>query len=247
MKGSIGKFVGRRPTPATLWLLGTTAAAFAAWSAAAIATPINLVVGGSWIVSPGTTGTITLSAVNVNNGTSVSTFNGWAVGVQLLPSVGATGSATFGEFAYSPVSNPSLLDADPSTDMTPSTLDTITNGTLDYFLLALGNNSALSTTWSSGQSYNLISVPVTMSANASGTWTLYAVSNQYGISGWTTPTGSFNTWGNLVDQEASSLTLGTLMTMAPVPEPETLALVSMAAATLGGMGLFRRRRRRTVA
>lgn len=215
----------------------------AASSVAAFATPIQL-NSGSWSFLPGTTGTITLSAVNVDNGTQVTTFNGWALGVQLLPSLGATGSATLGETAFNPATNPSLTDADPTTDVLPNTLNVATNGTLDYFNVSLANNTATSTTWASGQSYNLISLLVTLSANASGSWTLFLVNDANNVAAWYTSGGVDTSFGNLSQGDGSSFTAGVVSAItAAVPEPGSLGLAGVAAAMGLGVSLVRRGRR----
>lgn len=228
------------------WLGSLTTAAIIAGlgCVAALASPINIDTGKTLVVAPGSSGTLTLSLTNQNAGSTITDFNGWSTGLQLLPQAGAIGTATITSAAL-PATNAALTDPEIPLTFNPNqTLLTPANGTSLYSFLISSNQSPAVTTFALGQQYNVADLTVTLSPNAAGTWNLFAVNNANGIAGWANPSGTVTDYGNLAraNGDAGTRLIGTV---SAVPEPE--GLVASAAVMAAAWFAWRSRRLRTVA
>ncbi len=215
----------------------------AALGTTAYASPLNVDAGKTLSLNPGDSGTITLSLTNENSGSPVTTFNGWGFGLQLIPNLGATGTATLVSGAL-PAVNPALADPeDPPLFLTGQTLGTAANGTTDYTLVSSANQSAAETTFALGQTYNIMDVDISLSPGASGSWSLYAVNDANGFGVWLNNVGSPTNFGNLpsVNGDGGTALIGTV---SAVPEPSSVAL---AVSAIAAAGWFRWRSRRVPA
>ena len=188
-----------------------------------VATPINIDTGNLLSMSPGANSSLVLSATNANAGSSVTTFNGWTLGLQLLPQGGATGTLTMTGIS-NPTTNRALTVPDTPTFIN-STLNTATNGTTAYKYVGISNVDATTTTFALGQSLNLASLAVSSSSTASGVWNLYAVNQSPSQSAWLDVTGLGTDYGNLPAINGTSLLLGTV---SVIPEPGPMLLAGLA-------------------
>lgn len=207
-----------------------TASAWLGWGVA-LADPLNMDTGKTLSLQPGASGQLTLSLTNLNAGSTINNFNGWSTGLQLIPQVGAVGSATISSAAL-PATNPALTDPEvPLTLLPNQNLSVAANGTTLYSFLASANQSAAVTTFALGQSYNVADLTVTMSGNASGTWSLFAVNNANGIASWADQTGTATNFGNLAktNGDAGTVLVGTV---SAVPEPEGFVLAVSAMSVV---------------
>ena len=187
------------------------------------ATPISIDTGKSVSMSPGANSVVLLSATNANAGTSVTNFNGWTLGLQLLAQAGATGTVTMTGIS-NPAVNPALTVPDTET-FNNALLTTATNGTTAYKYVGISNVDATTTTFALGQSLNLASLAVSSSSTASGVWNLYAVNQSPSQSAWLNVTGLGTDYGNLPAINGTSLLLGTV---SVIPEPGPMLLAGLA-------------------
>jgi hypothetical protein len=188
------------------------------------ASVLVLETGKSLSLSPSSSGTITFSAGN-DAGDITADFLGWTLGIQLLPSGTTTGSLTLGSLTQ-PVSNPmpdgsagSITITQPST-FTLANSASINNSTT-YSQIAIEFVDPLLGTVLSNTSYNLGTLSINSSANASGTWNLYAVQQAGGFhqSYWTDGSLTDNDFGNLPRGAGNSSILIGTVSITGVPEP----------------------------
>jgi hypothetical protein len=224
-------------------LLMALAATAAGACGTASASPIlNLVTTGSLTMTQGTAGTLAISVTNT--GASAINLAGLTIGLQLVPDGVTTGSLTFGDFfdAGTAWTNPSTTQ--PVLDQLVGPL----NGTTEYFRMSISGEYEFqpSTTAVLG------TIEFTASANALGTWQLWAV-NEWATGGFPVTAVDDDAFGqeqftNLLATEGAdpgvTLQIGSV-TVAPVPEPSALAIVGAAVAVLGGVGVVRARRARS--
>ena len=196
-----------------------------AWFAgqSAQATPLNIDTGKLLSMGAGANSSLVLSATNANAGTSVTNFNGWTLGLQLLPQGGAAGTVTMTGITNAST-NKALTVPDVPTFFN-STLTTATNGTTAYKYVGISNVDATATTFALGQSLNLANLAVTSSAGAAGTWNLYAVNQSPSQSAWLDVTGLGVDYGNLPATNGTSVLVGTVTV---VPEPGSMVLAGLA-------------------
>ncbi len=182
---------------------------------------IILDTGKSLSLAPSSSGSITISGLN-NAGDISTDFLAWTLGIQLRPAGTTTGSLTLGTLSQ-PVSNPMPIGAGP--DTIQPTLLTLANsasinGSVNFYQIGIQTTVALGTLLSNTD-YNLGTLSFSSSANASGTWNLYAVT-QGGAnyqSYWTNGSLVDTDFGNLPRGAGnSSLLIGTVSITA-VPEP----------------------------
>jgi hypothetical protein len=196
------------------------------------ATPITIDTGKAVSMSPSANSVVLLSATNANAGTSVTNFNGWTLGLQLLAQAGATGTVTMTGIS-NPAVNPALTVPDTATFIN-SLLTTPTNGTTAYKYVGISNVDATTTTFALGQTLNMASLSVSSSSTASGVWNLYAVNQSPSQSAWLDVTGLGTDYGNLPAINGTSVLLGTV-TVIPEPAPMLLAgLVGVVVCSLLG-------------
>lgn len=213
-------------------------------AAAATASPLNVDTGKTLVVAPGSSAILTLSLTNENASSVIDNFNGWSTGLQLLPQLGSTGTASI-TLAALPATNPALTDPEgPPTLLPNQTLSVAANGTTSYSLLASANQSAAVTTFSLGQQFNVADLTIALSGNASGSWNLFAVNNGNGIASWASESGVATNFGNLarVNGDGGTLLIGTV---SAVPEPGSLMLAG-SAVLVAGWYSWRSRRHPTV-
>lgn len=226
----------------------TAFVALGALCAPALATPINLNTDLALSVNPGSTGVWTLSATNQDNGSIANGWNAFAVAFQVVPDAGATGTVTL-QSAVNPLVNPSIPSGSAGQPFVgQGTFPQPINGTRDFTPVVLGYNGTSFTTWASGQTYNLATITFSASANASGTWRVYASNPEDNFvdlpqTTWNLPNANDVFFGNVpfVSGQTSTVQLGTI---SAVPEPRALALAGSAAALVGGYSVCRSRRTR---
>lgn len=202
----------------------------------ASATTLNLDTGKAVSIAPGTTGSITFSVTNVDS-VSEPDFIDWQLGVQIIPTGGNVGTISFGTLG------PAASDQVPGgslsiTQPTDASLTNPINGTRDYKRLYIETTDAPSTLLP-GNSYNLGTLSLSASADAAGSWDVYAVQeNSTKRSYWETQTVFQQSFGNLLTGGGDvALRIGTITV---VPEPSTAGMLVVA---LGAAGLVVRNRR----
>lgn len=226
------------------WLCATLAALVMAGPAGA--TTISLDTGKSLSVSPGASGTFTFSATN-DAGAITSDFLGWTMGIQLLPSGTTVGTMTIGALAQS-LTNPmptGVVDISQPALQTLALSGTI-NGLTEYYLIGMAATEVLGSL-SGNTSYNLGDLTVNASANAQGTWNVYAVQQggSFYKTYWTNSTLTDVDFGNLVRGPQGTNNSILIGTVTAVPEPSTIALLGMSMA-IAGWYAWRTRRKVTV-
>ncbi len=204
-----------------------------------IATPINIDTGKALSMGPAASSVLQLSATNANAGTSVTNFNGWTLGLQLLPQVGATGTLTMTGITNA-ATNGALTNPDVPTFIN-ATLNTATNGTTAYKYVGISNVDNTTTTFTLGQSLNLANLAISSSAGASGNWNLYAVNQSPSQSAWLDVTGQGIDYGNLPATNGTSVLVGSV---SVVPEPQGIVMAGSVIAA--GCCAWRARRRSKV-
>jgi hypothetical protein len=223
------------------WLAVTCLCAVSSLSA--LASPINLDTGISASVTPGSTGSFTLSMTNESSGSTITTFNSWALILQLIPQPGATGTASFTGLA-SPAVNPALTDPGEPLFDNAYTTNVPVNGTSSAYLVGIGNNSAAVTTFALGQTYNAADFTVELSPDASGSWAIYALNDENNTTSWLNAGGSATAFGNAATAGAGAYTAVQIGTISAVPEPSSLML---AGSAIVAAGWYARRTRRSPA
>jgi hypothetical protein len=207
-------------------------------------------------LQPGGTGSLTISLSN--DAGSVTNFNGWVVGIQYLPTPGATGSIAL-ESLVQPATNPAVTNnvgtpvLDPDLELFDfDAAPLFVNGSDLFSVISITSAQPSNTqTLLGSTSYNLGTLTFSASANAQGTWNLYAI-NPNELDGerswWYTNGLNTVSYGNLLlpaeGQSANSLLIGTISVTA-VPEPSSLLLAGSAIVAAGWFG-WRSRRQPTV-
>jgi PEP-CTERM motif len=208
----------------------------------ALASPINVDTGKALNLNSGSSGILTLSLTNLNSGSSITTFNGWGLILQLIPQPGSASLLSMTE----PASNPALTDpGDPPLFDTAYVLNSAVNGTTDAYQAANGNNTNVTTTFTLGQSYNIADLTVLLSPGATGSWKLFALNDENNTGAWLNPQGNATAFGNLATPSAGQYTSLEIGTITAVPEPSTIALLGMSVASAGWYA-WRSRRKVTI-
>ena len=235
-------------------ILAAIAILSACMAVPAAATTLTLVTGNATSMLPATSGSMTLSMAN--DAGDVTNFNGWVVGVQFLPAAGTTGTVSLTGL-LAPTSNaavtnnPLLPVFDPDLELNDVNSNPLfVNGSNLFTALSITSSLASQTQTILGSSTrNLGIVTFTASANAAGTWNLYAINPKVDDgerSYWYFPTLNSTPYGNLLlpsSGPANSILLGTV-TVQAVPEPSTISLAGFAVAAAGWTAFRRSRRRR---
>lgn len=208
----------------------------AALGATAEATVLSLDTGKSLTLQQGQSGSFTFSFTN-DAGAITEDFVSWTLGIQLLPVAGATGSLTLGALAQ-PATSPMPVGAvDLSGPLAGTTFGNASiNGTASFSQIVATATETVGTV-ASAASYNMGTVGVTASANALGTWNMYAI-QQGGTayqSYWTNASLTDTDFGNLPrgasTSVSGSLLVGTV-TVSAVPEPGVVALAGSVGAVV---------------
>lgn len=209
---------------------------------------IDLDTGISETVEPGGSGSFTFTMTNVGTSAAPDNFIGWVLGIQLVPRVGNTGSLTVGSLSGGAI-NPMPTGSLDITQPVLSTLGSsaVLNGSNQYYFMGINTLDTLGTL-AVGQTYEMGSLGLTASGDASGTWDVYTVQQNsplfktYFFDG----TAFEQPFGNMpwVGGGNYSLKLGEV---AAVPEPSTLAMLGLAGFGAGGYAWRRRGRRLAVA
>lgn len=193
------------------------------------AASLVLDTGKSAVITAGTSTAFGFSTTNADAG-NVTNFYSWTLGIQVLPTIGSTGTVSVGSLT-SAATNPMPVGSISITQPTLASLGASINGSTNYYSMGIETTDTLGTLVS-GNSYNLGSLTVNASINATGTWNVYAVQQNTPLqrSYWTDETITDNAFGNLAfGQGNTSLLLGTI---TAVPEPRALASTVAAACLL---------------
>jgi len=200
----------------------------------AAASTLDLDTGKALVVNQGSTGSFVFSFTNATGGDLESDFVAWVLGVQVLPATGATGTVTIGSLSAAST-NSIFTTVEEITQPVTSTLAdgaTLNDSSSFTSMSMLGSGAA---TALSGASYNLGSLGLSASADALGTWNVYAVQQ-------TSPNFQsywFNSSLNEIDFANLTSTAGNsailLGTVVVVPEPATGLMIG-----LGGVAILLR-------
>lgn len=204
----------------------------------AMGTPLNLVTGLSRSLEPGTSALIDIAATNAIPG-EITDFNAFLLAFQLLPQPGATGTLTI-TAADQPTSNAMLSDPEVLFNPTGSVAPSAVNGSSGFVGAILANNDPdAGDVLAAGATANLVTLTLSAAAGASGTWTLFAITNASPISAWqSTESADDLAFGNLpipASGSFSSLQLGTV-SVAPVPEPNDMVFPAAIGLVVIGAG-----------
>lgn len=215
---------------------------------------INLDTSISEAVAPGGSGSFTFTMANVGTTATQDNFIGWVLGIQLVPQGGNTGSLTVGSLSGG-ATNPMPFGDLQITQPALSTLGSSAslNGSTQYYFMGINSLTDLGTL-AVGQTYEMGSLGLTASGDASGTWDVYTVQQNsplfktYFFDGGAAeqPFGNMPWVIGSTGQGNYSLKLGTVE-VAAVPEPSTLAMLGLAGFGAGGYAWRRRGRRLAVA
>ncbi len=213
---------------------------------------INLDTGISETVAPGSSGSFTFTMTNVGTSATPDNFIGWVLGIQLVPRVGNTGSLTVGSLSGG-ATNPMPTGDLDITQPVLSTLGSsaVINGSTQYYFMGINTLDTLGTL-AVGQTYEMGSLGLTASVDASGVWDVYTVQQNSPLfktyyfdgSAIEQPFGNIPWVIGSTGQGNYSLKLGEV---AAVPEPSTLAMLGFAGLGAGGYAWRRRGRRLAVA
>lgn len=200
---------------------------------ATFATPLALTTGLSASMASGTSALLTLSATNLVGGTgNITTFNGFGLALQLIPQAGASGTVQFANF-FVPATNGILPNPGaPQFELSGITNLSPVNGSAIATPVALLMDELApvqETTVPQGVLKNLGIVQFVSSANAVGTWKLYAVNDAFGRSYWTDAFGTETPLDQLPATNGTALAIGTVTV---VPEPSAMALAAGAGAMI---------------
>lgn len=219
---------------------------------AAAAPVVDIATNLALDLSPGQSGSMTMSVQN--NGDATADVNFYQFAVMLIPTSG-TGTLTLDSWAP-PASNPLVGDPTEYTPTeTPTTQDLISPVTIEgtdyyaYYPLQAANTDA--TNWPLGVDVSKNVGTMTFTAgpaedNTVSTWDVYVVSQSYESPAFP-PTFFANAalapsdFGNLLAVDGGLLKIGTV-TVTAVPEPGSLTLAAVGAAFAAGAVIRRRRR-----
>lgn len=215
---------------------------------------INLGTGLSETIEPGSSGSFTFTMSNVGTSATPDNFIGWVLGIQLVPQGGNTGSLTVGSLSGG-TTNPMPFG---DLDITQPALSTLgssatINGSTQYYFMGINTLTDLGTV-AVGQTYEMGSLGLTASGDASGVWDVYTVQQNSPLfktyffdgSALEQPFGNIPWVIGSTGQGNYSLKLGTVE-VAAVPEPSTLAMLGLAGLGAGGYAWRRRGRKSAVA
>jgi len=215
------------------------------------AATLSLETGKFLELQPGGSGSLTLSLSN--DAGNVTNFNGWVVGIQFLPTLGSTGSIALTSLTQ-PAVNPAVTN-NPGTPFIDPDLEffdfdgnpTTVNGSSFFTTVQIASGLLSNTqTLLGSTSYNMGTLEFTATADAGGTWNLFAI-NPNELDGekswWYTNGLNTVSYGNLTmpgeGSPANSLQLGTI---SVVPEPGGIVLAGSAVVAAGWYSWRSRRR-----
>lgn len=199
----------------------------AASSVPALASPINIDTGIAPVVSPGSTGTFTLSMTNESSGSAITTFNSWALIMQVIPQPGATGTATITGLISS-VTNPALAAPGEPLFDNAYTTNVPVNDTINAYQVGIANDTNAVTTFALGQTYNAGDFTVSLSPDASGSWSIFVLNDENNTTSWLTAGGAATAFGNSAVAGEGLYTSTQIGTISAVPEPSSLVLAGSA-------------------
>jgi hypothetical protein len=215
---------------------------------------INLDTGIAETIEPGTTGSFTFTLTNDGTTAAADNFIGWVLGIQLVPQGGNTGSLTVGSLSGGTTDPMPFGDL----DITQPVLSTLgggasINGSTQYYFMGINTLTDLGTV-AVGQTYEMGSLALTASGDASGIWDVYTVQQNSPLfktyffdgSAIEQPFGNIPWVIGSTGQGNYSLKLGSVE-VAAVPEPSSVALLGLTGLGIGGYAWRRRNRRAPVA
>ena len=194
------------------------------------AASLVLDTGKTSVVTAGTGGVFSFSTTNADAG-DVTNFLSWTLGIQVLPAVGSTGTVSVGTLTAAST-NPMPVGSTSVTQPTLTSLGTSINGSPNYYSMGIETTDTLGTLVS-GSSYNLGSLTVNASINATGTWNLYAVQQNTPLQRtyWTDGLINDTAFSNLpLGQGNISILLGTI---TAVPEPSVAVFAAITTCLYG--------------
>ncbi len=197
------------------------------------ALPLELDVGKSISVTAGQSAAFVFSATNTNSGDAVD-FTAWYMGVQVIPSAGSSGTISVGNLTAA-TTNPIPIGQVQISTPAPRSINPPLNGSTTYYDIGITTTDT-PTTLTAGNSYNLGSLELNASGDASGAWEVYAIQQSVQRTYWQELNLGEFAFGNL--PFGSSNTSVLIGTVTAVPEPATCG---MAFAIFGIAGLVARR------